>query len=103
MGVRKAAEAATATAIRNGSGLTSSVSAMVIATGAATIAVAVLLSMSDSVIVTTISTVRIAQAGQPSVRSRPSAISAVPPEVSSAAPSGIIEPRSTTTGHSIRS
>jgi hypothetical protein len=67
IGVRNAAEAATATAIRNGSGLTARRSAMVIATGAATMAVAVLLRMSDSVIVTTISTVRIAQAGQPSV------------------------------------
>ncbi len=50
--------------------------------GAATIAVAVLFSTSDRVIVTTISAVRIAQAGQPSVSQiSDSAIRVVPPEV----------------------
>ena len=71
-------------------------------TGAATIAVAVLFSTSDSVIVTTISTVRIAQAGQPPVSAdqRPGDQRGAARASSSAAPSGIIEPSSTTTGHS---
>ena len=64
--------------------------------------VAVLLSTSDRVMVTAISTARIAHAGMPSVKSTINpAIKAVPPAASSAAPSGIIEPKSTTTGHSM--
>ena len=56
----------------------------------------------DRVIVTTIRTVRIAHAGIPSVnRMSALAISSVPPDVSSALPSGIIEPSRTTTGHSM--
>ena len=100
--MRNAEEAATATAIRNGSGETPSDCAIWMPTGAATMVVAVLLSTSDSDMVTTIRTVRTTQAGSPSVSptSAP-AINSVPPEVSSAAPSGIIEPKSTITGHSI--
>jgi hypothetical protein len=77
---------------------------MVIATGAATIAVAVLLRTSDNVIVTTISTVQ-DRPGRPALgqsAQRPGDQRGAP-RGSSAAPSGIIEPSRTTTGHSIRS
>ncbi len=57
MGVRNAQEAATATAIRNGSALTPSRAATSRATGAAMTAVAVLFMTSDSVIVTIMSNV----------------------------------------------
>ena len=102
IGVRKAQLAATATVIRKGSGLTPRLSAILTATGAAMTAVATLFMMSESVIVTTISTVRMAQAGQPAVwATMVSAISLVPPEFSRAMPSGINEASNTMTGHSI--
>ena len=102
MGVRNALDAATATAIRNGSGETSRLAAIWMPTGAATMVVAVLFSTSDRVIVTSISTVSTTHAGSPwaNPTSAP-AISSVPPELSSAAPNGIIDPSKTTTGHSI--
>ena len=65
MGVRKAQDEATATAIRNGSGEASRDRAMEIPTGPATMAVAVLFSMSDSDMVTTISSSSATQAGAP--------------------------------------
>ena len=58
MGVRNAQDAPTATAIRNGSGLTPSLLAMSTAMGAEITAVAVLLSTSDRVITTIIRMVR---------------------------------------------
>ena len=65
-------------------------------------AVAVLFSTSLSVMVTTMSSVSVPQAGQPAlIDTSPCARSSVPPDASSAAPRGIIEPSSTTTGHSI--
>ncbi|MFN7131725.1 MAG: hypothetical protein ACK4N5_06560, partial [Myxococcales bacterium] len=65
--VRKAQEAATATPIRKASGWTCNCSARRMLTGAAMIVVALLLRMSDSVIVTTISSSRLTQAGRPPV------------------------------------
>ncbi len=101
IGVRKAHEAATATPIRKGSGLTCSVLAMSRAIGAEITAVAVLFITSDRVMVTTISKASTAGAGRSPARpTMPRAISAVPPLASSAAPIGIIEPSSTMTGHS---
>ena len=101
MGVRKAAEAATATAIRKGSGETLRLSAMAMPTGgAATMTVALLLMTSESVMVTTIEDGEHGPDRQPlgQPRKRVRDQRRWPPEVSSAAPSGIIEPSSTITG-----
>src|SRR5210317_484181 len=104
MGVRNAQDAATATAIRNESGLASRRVAISTAIGAAISAVATLFNTSERVMVTSISMVRTATVGRPVVHSTMAlATSVVPPLVSSAVPIGIMEPSSTITGHSTES
>ena len=99
--MRNALDAATATAIRNGSGFTPSRDAISTATGAAITAVAVLFMTSDKVIVTMISRVRTTAGENPDASETiPSAISVVPPVACNAAPIGIMLPSSTMTGHS---
>ena len=101
MGVRKAQEAATATAIRNGSADTPSRSDNVIAIGAMTTAVAALFMMSDSVMVTTMISTSTRTGPAPDASARmASAISAVAPVVCSAWPTGMSAPNSTMTGQS---
>ncbi len=101
IGVRKAQEAPTATAIRKLSGLTARRSAMPTEIGAMTTAVAALFMMSDSVMVTISTSVSSSAAGKPAAMSTsPLAISAVAPLASSAPPTGIIAPSSTMTGQS---
>jgi len=85
IGVRKAHEAATATAIRKGSGLTPRLPAICTEMGAAIRQVATLFRKSDRVMVTIISTVSVTQAGAPAVRATmPSAISWALPAFSKA-------------------
>src|SRR5210317_1303544 len=101
MGVRNAQDAATATAIRNESGLASRRVAISMAIGAAISAVATLLKTSERVMVRSIRTVGTAAVGQPAVQSTiVLATRVVPPLSSKAVPIGIIEPRRTITGHS---
>ena len=72
--------------------------------GAAIKAVATLLSMSDSVIVTTMMMTNINTTDSPSVHSiMVFAINSAAPLLSSAIPIGISEPSNTMTGHSIDS
>ena len=99
-----ALDAATATPIKNGSGLTSSRAAISIAMGAAITAVAVLFMTSESVIVTTTSKVSTTTGEKPAeISTIPPAMSAVPPVACSAPPIGIMHPNSTMTGHSTES
>src|SRR5210317_361936 len=101
MGVRNAQDAATATAIRNESGLASSRVAISMPMGAAISAVATLFNTSERVMVTSIRMVSTATVGQPAVQSTIAlATRVLPPLFSRAAPIGIIEPRRTITGHS---
>jgi|GEM_PF-2742010 len=104
MGVRKAQEAPIATAIRKGSTEASMPRARLIATGAASTAAAALLTTLEISITATISSARVAAAGNdcPS-SSRASAISCEPPVVSSAWPTGSIAATSTITGMSMLS
>ncbi len=101
MGVRKAQEAPTATAMRKGSGLTPMRAAMPAATGAATTAVAALFMTSERVIVSTSKSASstTGETSPPRARSA-SAMSAVPPVSSSALPTGIMAPKSTITDQS---
>ena len=101
IGVRNAHDAATATAIRNGSGLTPSWCAMSTPIGAAMSAVATLLSTSERLIVTIINAARTATTGNPAVQlTIVLAMSAVPPLDSNAVPIGINDPSKMMTGHS---
>src|SRR5210317_1850804 len=101
IGVRKAHDAATATPIRNGSGLTLRRAAISIAMGAAMTAVAVLFMTSDNVIVTITRSVKTTTGENPADKSTMlPAINAVPPVDCSAPPIGIMEPSRTMTGHS---